>query len=71
MRLPQLYWIARYVMARYASAGFDPPRRGAQWIRYGPDLLMIDLAAGDVVEAVYGVFDSSGSSASRAGAAEF
>ncbi len=71
MRLPQSYWIAPYVMTRYASAGFDRPKEGAQWIRYGPDLLMVDLAVGDVIEVVYGVFDTSEASASPRGSAEF
>jgi Ni/Co efflux regulator RcnB len=29
---------------------------GYQWIRYGPDLFLVDIATGNVVDVRYGVF---------------
>jgi Ni/Co efflux regulator RcnB len=29
---------------------------GYQWVRYGPDLLLVDIATGQVVDVRYGVF---------------
>ncbi len=36
--------------------GLPPPPPDYQWVRYGPDLLLVDLTSGEVVEVVYDVF---------------
>jgi len=32
------------------------PEAGFQWVRYGPDVLLVNVTTGEVVDAVYGVF---------------
>ena len=34
----------------WATLGLDPPPPGAQWVRYGPDLLLVDVSTGNVIE---------------------
>jgi Ni/Co efflux regulator RcnB len=32
------------------------PEPGFQWVRYGPDLLLVNVTTGQVVDVAYGVF---------------
>jgi len=43
-----------YFFANWAALGLDPPPYGYQWVRYGPDLLLVQLNTGRVVDVVYG-----------------
>jgi len=54
--LPPIFLAPNYYYTDWAALGLDPPPPGAQWVRYGPDLLMVDVATGSVIEAVPGVF---------------
>jgi Ni/Co efflux regulator RcnB len=56
-RLPLIFLSEIYDFADYAAAGFDDPPDGYEWIRYGPDLLLVDLDTGEVADVEYGVFD--------------
>lgn len=56
-RLPLIFLSEIYYFTDYAEAGFDDPPDGYEWIRYGPDLLLVDLATGEVVDVEYDVFD--------------
>jgi Ni/Co efflux regulator RcnB len=58
-RLPRLFWIARYLIEDYLDYGLTAPADGFEWVRYGPDLLLIDLSTGEVQDAVYGAFEES------------
>ncbi|MEJ0065348.1 MAG: RcnB family protein [Caulobacteraceae bacterium] len=33
-----------------------PPPPGSRWVRYGPDLLLVNLTTGRVEDTAYGVF---------------
>lgn len=55
--LPKLFLRAPYVFTNFADYGFGPPPFGDQWVRYGPDLLLVDARSGRVVDVVYGAFD--------------
>jgi Ni/Co efflux regulator RcnB len=59
-RLPHAFWVHQYFIEDYANYGVAPPDPGFQWVRYGPDLLLIDLSSGQVANVVPGVFDESG-----------
>jgi hypothetical protein len=59
MALPRPYWIALYFIEDYTAYGLDAPAQGFEWIRYGPDVLMIDLNTGEVAHVVYGAFEES------------
>lgn len=59
-RLPREYWRRDYYIDDYDDYGLDAPPDGYEWIRYGPDLLLVDLGTGLIAQAVYGAFDDDG-----------
>jgi hypothetical protein len=54
--LPPLFLAPDYYYPDWAALGLDPPPPGYQWVRYGPDLLLVELDNGQVVDVAYGVF---------------
>jgi Ni/Co efflux regulator RcnB len=54
--LPRAFIVPTYYYAGYAAFGLAAPRAGYQWIRYGPDLLLVNLSTGNVMNVKYGVF---------------
>ena len=56
MMLPPLFLAPAYFYADWAAMGLPPPDPGFQWVRYGPDLLLVNVATGQVVDVIYGAF---------------
>ena len=54
--LPPLFLVPAYYYAGWAAFGLAPPQPGYQWVRYGPDLLLVNVSNGQVVDTVYGAF---------------
>jgi hypothetical protein len=54
--LPPLFLTPAYYYTDWATLGLEPPPPGTQWVRYGPDLLLVTVGTGAVVEVVPGVF---------------
>jgi Nickel/cobalt transporter regulator len=54
--LPVLFLAPAYYYAGWAELGLPPPDPGFQWVRYGPDLLLVNVATGEVVDTAYGAF---------------
>jgi Ni/Co efflux regulator RcnB len=55
--LPPLFWrTPTYYYPGWAALGLPPPPPGDQWIQYGPDLLLVNVTTGEIVNVVYGVF---------------
>jgi len=54
--LPGLFLTQGYFIGNWASYGLGPPPPGLQWVRYGPDALLVNVYTGQVVDTVYGVF---------------
>ena len=54
--LPPLFLVPAYYYADWAALGLAPPQPGFQWVRYGPDLLLVNVTTGAVVDVVYGAF---------------
>jgi Ni/Co efflux regulator RcnB len=54
--LPPLFLTPDYYYTDWATLGLDPPPPGTQWVRYGPDLLLVDVSTGNVLEVVPDVF---------------
>jgi Ni/Co efflux regulator RcnB len=52
--LPFLFLTSAYFFNNYAALGLDPPPYGYQWVRYGPDLLLVELRTGRIADVVYG-----------------
>ncbi len=56
--LPPLFWAANspYFYTGWASMGLPPPDPGFQYVQYGPDLLLVNIATGEVVQVFPGAF---------------
>lgn len=54
--LPALFLAPAYYYANWAEVGLTPPPPGFQWVQYGPDLLLVNVTTGEVVDTAYGVF---------------
>ena len=54
--LPPLFLVPAYYYAGWAALGLAAPQPGFQWVRYGPDLLLVNVTTGQVAETVYGAF---------------
>jgi Ni/Co efflux regulator RcnB len=55
--LPRPYWVRRYWILDYWDYDLDEPSYGYEWVRYGPDALLVNLRTGQVVEVVSDVFE--------------
>ena len=55
-RMPALFLATRYFYDNVAPLGLQPPPPGYRWVRYGPDLLLVNLRTGIVEDVAYGVF---------------
>jgi Ni/Co efflux regulator RcnB len=56
-RFPLALLIAPYFIADYALFDLAPPGPALEWVRYGPDALLVNTYTGQVVDVAYGVFD--------------
>jgi Ni/Co efflux regulator RcnB len=54
--LPPIFLTPDYYYADWAALGLDPPPPGDQWVRYGPDLLLVEMDNGQVLDVIYGAF---------------
>lgn len=54
--LPAIFLGASYFFNDYATLGLDAPPYGYQWVRYGPDVLLVNLRTGRVEAVERGVF---------------
>jgi Ni/Co efflux regulator RcnB len=54
--LPRAYWTSQYVLADYWLFALEVPPAGYEWVRVGPDALLVSLSTGEVLQAEYGVF---------------
>jgi Ni/Co efflux regulator RcnB len=55
-QLPALFLAPGYFYQGWAALGLEAPPPGYAWVRYGPDLLEVNLSTGEVEDVVYGVF---------------
>jgi Ni/Co efflux regulator RcnB len=54
--LPSLFLSSAYYYNNFAMLGLEPPPPGYRWVRYGPDLLMVEVFTGRIVDVIYGAF---------------
>jgi Ni/Co efflux regulator RcnB len=54
--LPALFLSSTYYYDNVAPLGLETPPPGYRWVRYGPDLLLVNLRTGSVEQVAYGVF---------------
>ena len=55
--MPRPFLTSAYYYSGYAALGLAAPHAGYHWVRYGPDLLLVQVATGRVADVRYGVFD--------------
>ena len=55
-RMPRAYWGQQYWLGDYWLFGLDVPPMGYEWVRYGPDAVLIDTNNGEVIQVIYGRF---------------
>jgi hypothetical protein len=54
--LPSLFLSSAYYYDDYAALGVGPPPHGYRWVRYGPDLLLVQKHTRRIVDVIYGAF---------------
>ena len=54
--LPPIFLSSPYYYDDYAPLGLGPPPPGYRWMRYGPDLLLVNIVTGRIADVVDGVF---------------
>jgi Ni/Co efflux regulator RcnB len=54
--LPAGWFAADFWINDFADYDLPVPPYGYEWVRSGPDALLVDTYSGEVVESVYGVF---------------
>ena len=55
--LPPLFWQRPdYYFTGWADMGLPPPDPGFQYVEYGPDLLLVNVSTGEVVQVFPGAF---------------
>jgi len=55
--IPRPFLASTYYYSGWRALGLAAPLAGHQWVRYGEDLLLVQVATGRVVDVRYGVFD--------------
>lgn len=55
-RLPPIFWGPDYRLSDFWLFGLDLPPVGYEWVRYGNDAILVNLADGEVVQVVYDTF---------------
>jgi Ni/Co efflux regulator RcnB len=54
--VPAIFLTNTYYYDSFLRLGLEPPPPGYRWIRYGPDLLLVNLSTGRVDDVAHGVF---------------
>jgi Ni/Co efflux regulator RcnB len=54
--LPRIFLSNYYYYNDWAALGLLPPPRNFVWVRYGPDLLLVNRWNGRIADVIYGAF---------------
>lgn len=54
--LPSVFLAPAFFYAGWAGLGLQAPVPGYSWVRYGSDLLLVNLRTGEIEDVIYGVF---------------
>ena len=55
-RLPLLFLTTQFFFDNFRTLGLEVPPPGYRWVRYGPDLLLVNVRTGDIDDVIYGAF---------------
>jgi Ni/Co efflux regulator RcnB len=53
---PRVFLTPSYFYSGWGALGLAAPAPGYAWVRYGPDLVLVNISTGQVENVVYGVF---------------
>lgn len=56
MRLAHVFRDARYIIENFADYGLSDPGPGFEWLRFGPDALLVNMQDGDVAGSAPDMF---------------
>jgi Ni/Co efflux regulator RcnB len=51
-----LFLSSAYYFDNYGNYGLYAPPFGYRWVRYGPDLLLVQIGTGRIADVIYGAF---------------
>jgi Ni/Co efflux regulator RcnB len=54
--LPTLFFSSTYYYDHYWNLGVGAPPPGYRWVRYGPDLLLVDIRTRRIADVIQGAF---------------
>jgi hypothetical protein len=54
--LPRVFLQSRFWFDNVGPLGLPRAPVGFRWIRYGPDLLLVNMSTGRIVDVAWGVF---------------
>jgi Ni/Co efflux regulator RcnB len=54
--MPAVFLTSTYIYTNYYALGLGAPPAGYYWVRYGPDLLLVQSGTRRVVDVIYGAF---------------
>lgn len=54
--LPSLFLSSAYYYDNWGPMGIGAPPPGYRWVRYGPDLLLVQIRTGRIADVIYGAF---------------
>lgn len=54
--LPRIFLGPTYYWTDWAALGLLPPPPGYVWVRFGPDLLLVNRYTGRIADVIYGAF---------------
>jgi len=54
--LPRAFWAQPYWITNFWVYDLDRPPFGTEWVRFGPDALLVDTSTGEILQAEYNVF---------------
>jgi Ni/Co efflux regulator RcnB len=54
--LPALFLTSAFFFDDWFRVGLPGPPPGFRWVRWGPDLLLVNVVTGRVEDVAYGVF---------------
>jgi Ni/Co efflux regulator RcnB len=54
--LPPVFLAPAYFYTGWAALGLQAPVPGYTWVRFGPDLLLVNLTTREIEDVIYGVF---------------
>jgi Ni/Co efflux regulator RcnB len=56
MYLPPIFWLSDALSLDYVDYGLAVPPVDCAWVRYGPDMLLVNRVTGQVIDVVYDAF---------------